>query len=145
MIIGEEEIEVPVKNAKRSGTEKRKLGKVVQTRVTQEVYAKMKIVAGDCDCTIAELARDYLSIFDRDINTEPKARRPRRQVPPDLVVLQGLRMDLNRLGNGLNQVARLARDGQQIELGFWLNGHLTDLKAALEKLDAALNPGAVGA
>jgi hypothetical protein len=111
----------------RSGSEKRKRGRVVRMRLDASEQAQLEARAGS-----AGLA---LGAYLRACALETAGPRARRRAPIDRELLARTNADLNRIGNNLNQLARAMNRGRDAEQAAitGATGELRDVLAMLRK------------
>ena len=91
----------------RSGSEKRRRERLVQTRLDDAEHAQLEARAGQAGLAVGA----YL----RACALETAGPRARRRAPVDRELLAHTNADLNRIGNNLNQIARAINRGRDAE------------------------------
>lgn len=99
-----------------SGTEKRKRNKIILVRLTDEEHAKLVELAASHERTVAAYVRQVA------LNEAPKTRET-------LAIIA----QLSRIGNNLNQIARVANSGGDVRADI-LAEALKELSEVIETL-----------
>jgi hypothetical protein len=116
------------KAGSRSGSEKRQRQRAVRVRLDDEERIELETRAGDRELSLAAYIR-LCALGD-------SGPRVRRRVSLDRQLLARARMDLKRIGNNVNQIARVLNSKESVALhaieavSVELSATLADLRRA---------------
>jgi hypothetical protein len=126
----ENERKLPLSHTpKKSGSGNRQKQRIINFRATAEEYAVVELAAENAGLKLGSYARETLL-------AAPKTRS-RKRVRADVAALAKLIAELNRIGGNINQIARAANYGGQME-SEWLQNTLALLLETMKSVRGAM-------
>jgi uncharacterized protein (DUF1778 family) len=114
---------------KRSGSGNRRKQRIVNFRATAEEYALVEHAAESAGLSLGSYIRETILVTPQT--------RSRRRARADVAALAKLIAKLNRVGGNVNQIARAANYGEQLESA-WLRDVLGLLLDTIKRVRAVM-------